>query len=110
MRSSLTSPRAAIGFRHVHRPFRAGLGTLFVAAQFVDIGFAALLIPGVRPTTKAIKGLFLSRARGYMAPHAPNRPRHHPRDRPRTRAFSQRICASSGRARADTEQRPEEST
>src|SRR3546814_9730053 len=71
-----SSDLAAIGFRHVHRPFRAGLGTLFVAAQFVDIGFAALLIPGVRPTTKAIKGLFLSRARGYMARHDPNRPRH----------------------------------
>ena len=29
------------------RPGAAGLGTLFVAAQLVDIGFAALLIPGV---------------------------------------------------------------
>ena len=29
------------------RPKAAGLGTLFVAAQLVDIGFAALLIPGV---------------------------------------------------------------
>lgn len=29
------------------RPRAAGLGTLFVAAQLVDIGFAALLIPGV---------------------------------------------------------------
>lgn len=29
------------------RPKAAGLGTLFVAAQFVDIGFAALLVPGV---------------------------------------------------------------
>ena len=29
------------------RPRAAGLGTLFVAAQIVDIGFAALLIPGV---------------------------------------------------------------
>lgn len=29
------------------RPQAAGLGTLFVAAQLVDIGFAALLIPGV---------------------------------------------------------------
>lgn len=29
------------------RPKAAGLGTLFVAAQFVDIAFAALLIPGV---------------------------------------------------------------
>ncbi|WP_077146454.1 hypothetical protein [Sphingopyxis sp. KK2] len=29
------------------RPNAAGLGTLFVAAQLVDIGFAALLIPGV---------------------------------------------------------------
>ncbi len=29
------------------RPKAAGLGTLFVAAQLVDIGFAVLLIPGV---------------------------------------------------------------
>lgn len=29
------------------RPGAAGLGTLFVAAQLVDIGFAALLIPGI---------------------------------------------------------------
>ena len=29
------------------RPRAAGLGTLFVAAQLVDIGFAALLIPGI---------------------------------------------------------------
>ncbi|QNO28595.1 hypothetical protein EEB18_006500 [Sphingopyxis sp. OPL5] len=29
------------------RPKAAGLGTLFVAAQLVDIGFAALLIPGI---------------------------------------------------------------
>ena len=29
------------------RPKAAGLGTLFVAAQLIDIGFAALLIPGV---------------------------------------------------------------
>ena len=29
------------------RPRAAGLGTLFVAAQLVDIGFAALLIPGL---------------------------------------------------------------
>ncbi|HRE33992.1 MAG: hypothetical protein BGO58_12535 [Sphingopyxis sp. 65-8] len=29
------------------RPRAPGLGTLFVAAQLVDIGFAALLIPGV---------------------------------------------------------------
>src|SRR3546814_14853854 len=29
------------------RPHAAGLGTLFVAAQIVDIGFAALLIPGI---------------------------------------------------------------
>ncbi|MBO9698137.1 MAG: hypothetical protein J7499_18230 [Sphingopyxis sp.] len=29
------------------RPKAAGLGTLFVAAQLVDIGFAALLVPGV---------------------------------------------------------------
>jgi len=29
------------------RPRTAGLGTLFVAAQLVDIGFAALLIPGI---------------------------------------------------------------
>ncbi len=29
------------------RPNAAGLGTLFVAAQLVDIGFAALLIPGI---------------------------------------------------------------
>src|SRR3546814_11404194 len=87
MRSSLTSPRAAIGFRHVHRPFRAGLGTLFVAAQFVDIGFAALLIPGVRPTTTAIKGLSLSRDRGHMARPDPNRPRPHPHDRRPTRPF-----------------------
>ena len=29
------------------RPKAAGLGTLFVAAQFVDIAFAALLIPGI---------------------------------------------------------------
>ena len=29
------------------RPQAAGLGTLFVAAQLVDIGFAALLIPGI---------------------------------------------------------------
>lgn len=29
------------------RPRAAGLGTLFVAAQLVDIGFAALLVPGV---------------------------------------------------------------
>lgn len=29
------------------RPKAAGLGTLFVAAQFVDILFAALLIPGI---------------------------------------------------------------
>ena len=29
------------------RPGTAGLGTLFVAAQLVDIGFAALLIPGI---------------------------------------------------------------
>jgi hypothetical protein len=29
------------------RPRAAGLGTLFVAAQLVDIGFAVLLIPGV---------------------------------------------------------------
>jgi len=29
------------------RPKAAGLGTLFVAAQLVDIGFAALLFPGV---------------------------------------------------------------
>lgn len=29
------------------RPQAAGLGTLFVAAQLVDIGFAALLVPGV---------------------------------------------------------------
>lgn len=29
------------------RPQAAGLGTLFLAAQLVDIGFAALLIPGV---------------------------------------------------------------
>ncbi|HEY0597817.1 hypothetical protein [Sphingopyxis sp.] len=28
------------------RPKAAGLGTLFVAAQLIDIGFAALLIPG----------------------------------------------------------------
>jgi hypothetical protein len=29
------------------RPKAAGLGTLFVAAQLVDIGFAALLVPGI---------------------------------------------------------------
>ncbi|PKP99571.1 MAG: hypothetical protein CVT74_07645 [Alphaproteobacteria bacterium HGW-Alphaproteobacteria-13] len=29
------------------RPQAAGLGTLFVAAQLVDIGFAALLVPGI---------------------------------------------------------------
>jgi len=29
------------------QPRAAGLGTLFIAAQIVDIGFAALLIPGV---------------------------------------------------------------
>ncbi len=29
------------------RPRAAGLGTLFVAAQLVDIGFAVLLIPGI---------------------------------------------------------------
>lgn len=29
------------------RPKAAGLGTLFVAAQLVDIGFATLLIPGI---------------------------------------------------------------
>ncbi|MDZ3830235.1 MAG: hypothetical protein U0S50_00290 [Sphingopyxis sp.] len=29
------------------RPNAAGLGTLFVAAQLVDIGFAALLVPGI---------------------------------------------------------------
>ena len=29
------------------RPKAAGLGTLFVAAQLIDIGFASLLIPGV---------------------------------------------------------------
>lgn len=29
------------------RPRATGLGTLFVAAQLVDIGFAALLVPGV---------------------------------------------------------------
>ena len=29
------------------RPSAAGLGTLFVAAQLVDIGFAVLLIPGI---------------------------------------------------------------
>ena len=29
------------------RPRAAGLGTLFIAAQLVDIGFAALLIPGI---------------------------------------------------------------
>lgn len=29
------------------RPRAAGLGTLFIAAQIVDIGFAALLIPGI---------------------------------------------------------------
>ena len=29
------------------RPKAAGLGTLFVAAQLVDIGFAAMLIPGI---------------------------------------------------------------
>ena len=29
------------------RPRAAGLGTLFVAAQLVDIGFAALLVPGI---------------------------------------------------------------
>lgn len=29
------------------RPKAAGLGTLFVAAQFVDIGFAMLLFPGI---------------------------------------------------------------
>lgn len=29
------------------RPGAAGLGTLFVGAQLVDIGFAALLVPGV---------------------------------------------------------------
>ncbi|KQZ73351.1 hypothetical protein ASE06_13240 [Sphingopyxis sp. Root214] len=29
------------------RPKAAGLGTLFVAAQLVDVGFAALLIPGI---------------------------------------------------------------
>lgn len=29
------------------RPRAAGLGTLFVAAQLVDIGFATLLIPGI---------------------------------------------------------------
>ena len=29
------------------RPKAAGLGTLFVAAQLIDIGFAALLIPGI---------------------------------------------------------------
>jgi len=29
------------------QPKAAGLGTLFVAAQLVDIGFAALLIPGI---------------------------------------------------------------
>ena len=29
------------------RPKAAGLGTLFAAAQLVDIGFAALLIPGI---------------------------------------------------------------
>lgn len=29
------------------RPKAAGLGTLFVAAQLVDIGFAALLFPGI---------------------------------------------------------------
>ena len=29
------------------RPGAAGLGTLFVAAQIVDIGFAALLVPGI---------------------------------------------------------------
>lgn len=29
------------------RPKAAGLGTLFVAAQLVDIGFAVLLIPGI---------------------------------------------------------------
>lgn len=29
------------------RPKAAGLGTLFVAAQLIDIGFAALLIPGL---------------------------------------------------------------
>jgi hypothetical protein len=29
------------------RPKAAGLGSLFVAAQLVDIGFAALLVPGV---------------------------------------------------------------
>lgn len=29
------------------RPQAAGLGTLFVAAQLVDIGFAVLLVPGV---------------------------------------------------------------
>jgi hypothetical protein len=29
------------------RPRTAGLGTMFVAAQLVDIGFAALLVPGV---------------------------------------------------------------
>ncbi len=29
------------------RPKAAGLGTLFVAAQLIDIGFAALLVPGI---------------------------------------------------------------
>ena len=30
------------------RPKAAGLGTLFVAAQLIDIGFAALLVPGIK--------------------------------------------------------------
>jgi hypothetical protein len=38
------------------RPRAAGLGTLFVAAQLVDIGFAALLIPGVE-TMRIVPGI-----------------------------------------------------
>jgi len=37
----------APAFLAASRPKAAGLGTLFIAAQLVDIGFAALLIPGI---------------------------------------------------------------